>query len=88
MFVPLHDENSLKSIRFQYVTIGIIAVNVLVYLFEVAGIDDATIASFALIPRELFDTGLLPVDVGTTPAAPVVPERLTLLTYMLSLIHI
>ncbi len=33
MFVPLHDENSLKSIRFQYVTIGIIAVNVLVYLF-------------------------------------------------------
>jgi len=80
MFVPLHDENSLKSIRFQYVTIGIIAVNVLVYLFEATGIDDATVASFALIPRELFDTGLLPVDMPST--GPVVPERLTLLTYM------
>jgi membrane associated rhomboid family serine protease len=35
MFVPLHDENSLKSIRFQYVTIMLIAINVIVYLFEV-----------------------------------------------------
>ncbi|MDY6961022.1 MAG: rhomboid family intramembrane serine protease, partial [Pseudomonadota bacterium] len=29
MFIPLHDANTLKYIRVQYVTIGLIAVNVL-----------------------------------------------------------
>ena len=33
MFIPLHDANSLKHIRLQYVTIGLIVVNVLVWLF-------------------------------------------------------
>lgn len=86
MFVPLHDENPLKSIRFQFVTVGLILVNVAVYLLEVSGMGDAAIASFALIPRELFDTGLFPVPVDTTGveglSVPVVPEKLTLLSYM------
>jgi membrane associated rhomboid family serine protease len=80
MFVPLHDENTLKSIRFQYVTIALIAINVVVYLFEVSGMQDAAIAGFALVPRELFDTSLLPIS--TEPVGPAVPERLTLLSYM------
>jgi membrane associated rhomboid family serine protease len=82
MFVPLHDENTLKSIRFQFVTIGLIVINILVYLFEASSLQEAAIAGFAIVPRELLDTGLLPVDPGV-PAAPfAVPERLTLLTYM------
>ena len=28
MFIPLHDANSLKHIKLQYVTIGLIAANV------------------------------------------------------------
>ena len=32
MFVPLYDVNALKHIRLQYVTIGLIVVNVLVWL--------------------------------------------------------
>jgi len=80
MFVPLHDENSLKSIRFQWVTITLIVINVVVYFFEAARLDQVAIASFALIPRELFDTSLLPFPVESV--GPVVPERLTLLTYM------
>ena len=28
MFIPLHDANSLKYIKLQYVTIGLIAANV------------------------------------------------------------
>jgi membrane associated rhomboid family serine protease len=80
MFVPLHDENSLKSIRFQYVTILLIAINVIVYFLETARMDEVAIAGFAIIPKELFDTSLLPFSVDTV--GPAVPERLTLLTYM------
>jgi membrane associated rhomboid family serine protease len=80
MFVPLHDENTLKSIRFQWVTISLIVINVVVYFFEAARLDEVAIASFALIPSELFDTSLLPIP--TESRVPAVPERLTLLTYM------
>jgi membrane associated rhomboid family serine protease len=82
MFVPLHDENTLKSIRFQFVTLALIVINVLVYLFEVSGIDDAVVASFAIIPKELFDTSLLPIEAPAPLQVPVVPESLTLISYM------
>jgi membrane associated rhomboid family serine protease len=80
MFVPLHDENTLKSIRFQWVTITIIALNVLVYFFETVRLDEVAIAGFAIVPKELFDTSLLPISTETV--GPRFPERLTLLTYM------
>ena len=32
MFIPLHDANSLKYIKLQYVTLSLIVINVLVYL--------------------------------------------------------
>jgi membrane associated rhomboid family serine protease len=80
MFVPLHDENTLKSIRFQFVTIAIIAINIIVYLFEATRMQEVAIAGFAIIPKELFDTSLLPIE--TTAQGPMFPERLTLLTYM------
>lgn len=80
MFVPLHDENPLKSIRFQWVTIGIIIANIIVYFFETARLDEVAIAGFAIVPKELFDTSLLPIP--TEAVGPAVPERLTLLTYM------
>ncbi len=80
MFVPLHDENSLKSIRFQYVTVALILVNVVVYLLEAVRLGEVAIASFAIIPKELFDTSLLPIEMPSM--GPAVPERLTLLTYM------
>ena len=53
MFIPLRDDNALKSIPFQYVTTALIAVNVLVYLFEVSGLDEGAISSFGLNPRAL-----------------------------------
>lgn len=82
MFVPLHDENALKSIPFQYVTIALIVANVIVFAFEMLGLPEAAIASFAIIPAELVSTAglLLPED---TPMQSVpVPERATLLSYM------
>ena len=32
MFIPLHDTNSLKYIKVQYVTIGLIVINTVVWL--------------------------------------------------------
>ncbi len=82
MFVPLHDENTLKSIRFQFVTIALIAINVAVYLFEVSGMDDAAVATFAVMPKNFFDAGLLPVDAPAAVTSLVIPQPLTLLSYM------
>jgi membrane associated rhomboid family serine protease len=78
MFVPLHDENSLKSIRFPYVTVGLIAINVIVYLFERVNLSEAAIATFAIVPSQLFSQ----LPLAPPVAGPEVPERLTLLTYM------
>ena len=81
MFVPLHDENYLKAIDRQYVTIGLIALNVLVYIFETMGLKEAVIASFAIIPAELVTTAGFVVN-DTIEQSVAVPERLTLLSYM------
>ena len=53
MFIPLRDDNSLKSIPFQYVTVGLIVLNVLVFALEVSGLSEAAVASFGVTPREL-----------------------------------
>ncbi|MFZ4808584.1 MAG: rhomboid family intramembrane serine protease [Hyphomicrobiaceae bacterium] len=82
MFVPIQDDNPLRSISFQYVTIGLIALNIVVFLFEMSGLDQRVIASFAVVPLELFGQGL-PGGAARGPldALPV-PEGATLLTYM------
>ena len=35
MFVPVWDENSLKSIKFQVVTVSLIAINIAIFALEV-----------------------------------------------------
>ena len=37
MFVPLHDQNPLKYIRFPWATRGIVVLNVLIFLFYQRG---------------------------------------------------
>ena len=87
MFVPLSDDNSLTSIKFQYMTAFLIVLNVAVYAVEASGISDAAIASFALVPKELLAVSILgggvgPVLLDSTVQSIAVPERLTLLSYM------
>ena len=81
VFIPLSDDNPLRSVRFQWVTIALIAANVVVFLLENTPDGQAAIASFALVPSELFHVRIWG---GTVPAPdqPLqVPEGLTLLTY-------
>jgi rhomboid family protein len=81
LFVPVFDENSLKSIRFQVVTVGLIAINVIVFLLEAGGLSTAAIASFAVVPDELFAQPAS--SLGYSVSNPFgLPEQLTLLTYM------
>ena len=82
MFIPLRDENSLKSIPFQYVTVSLIALNVLVYLFEVSGLDQSAVAAFGVTPSELFGTRLVTVSDPLPTGAMPLAEGMTLLTYM------
>jgi membrane associated rhomboid family serine protease len=85
VFVPLHDTNPLKKIRFQYVTVGLIALNVAIYVIFQTGwfipLADEDVTAFAVVPAKL----LASTDGGGAffaNGAVLVPERLTLITYM------
>jgi membrane associated rhomboid family serine protease len=78
MFIPLHDDTPLRVIRFQLVTVFIIAANVAMYLTTGAFTSDqvlmAVATGYGLVPGEL--TGLAPLA-----AYDPIPEPLTLVTY-------
>jgi membrane associated rhomboid family serine protease len=81
MFVPLKDDEPLKIIRFQYVVLAVIALNVLVFLVTgpLRG-DEAlmvTAAGFGVVPVELFD-----VSARHVTSFAQISEPFTLLTYM------
>ena len=79
MFIPLHDSTPLKVIRFQAVTITIIAIEVAVYLVTGAFVTEASLATTAtlwgVVPGEI--TGTIPPALGYDP----VPEPFTLISY-------
>ncbi len=78
MFIPLHDANSLKYIKLQYVTFGLITANVLVFLFTALGgegFTQATVIGLGYIPSVVFDVAELP------PEYVFVPEDFTYVTY-------
>jgi membrane associated rhomboid family serine protease len=81
VFIPLSDDNPLRAIRFQWVTVALIAANVLVFLWQVSPGGAATAASFAVIPIELFQVRIFGGYVPQPNEAIHVPEGFTLITY-------
>lgn len=78
MFIPLHDANSLKHIKLQYVTLALIATNVLVFAFTVFSSDDVSTAAvygLGFVPSVVYDRFELPSELV------LVPEDLTYVTY-------
>ncbi|MBZ9678350.1 rhomboid family intramembrane serine protease [Mesorhizobium sp. ES1-1] len=78
MFIPLYDTNRLRHIRYQYVTIGLIAVNAVVYLITSLGgetFNNAAVLGLGFIPSVVHDTAEL------DPRFIVIPEKLSYLTY-------
>ena len=82
MFVPIFDENPLRSIQFQYVTIGLIALNVAVFVLEASGLQTAVVAKFAVVPNALLRIGVLGGPALGPTEGIAVPESYTLLSYM------
>ena len=82
MFVPIHDDNPLRSISFPIVTVALIVFNIVVYLLELTPQGQVAAASFAIVPSELFHVGIFggPAN-GMRDTLPV-PESYTLITYM------
>ena len=68
LFIPLSDDNPLRFVRYQWVTIGIIAVNVVVFILQISGLGLATGSSLAVVPAELIQVRIvqdLPMDHST-----------------------
>lgn len=85
MFVPLWDMNPIKRVRFQYVTVGLILANCIVYFAFQVGlvipVSEAALVGLAVVPSELLP-GFLSETPVAAPVQSIVPERLTLITYM------
>ena len=78
MFIPLHDANSLKYIQAQYVTIGLIVVNVVVFAITSLGTEDftnAAVIELGYIPSTIYDYAERP------PELTLVPDYATFITY-------
>jgi len=79
VFVPVWDTNTLRHLPFQYITAGLVAANVLVYvLFTSGALIDASnqvYYSFGVIPAVMNDYRDLPAGYA------LIPANLTLITY-------
>jgi membrane associated rhomboid family serine protease len=78
MFIPLHDSNSLRYIRLQYVTICMIVINAVVFLTTTVGgeqFTNAAVLGLGFIPSVVHDTAEL------SPEYIVIPETFSYLTY-------
>ncbi|MFQ5625216.1 MAG: rhomboid family intramembrane serine protease [Methyloligellaceae bacterium] len=86
MFVPIHDKNPLKSIPFQYATVGLIALNVVIYLLfgtTLVFTAQENLVDFTLIPAEFLAGVTSPSSSLPRLDAPLhMPERFTILSYM------
>jgi len=81
VFIPLSDDNPLRSIRFQWVTVGLIAANVLVFFWQVSAGGTVMAASFAVVPAQLFQVHIFGGYAPMPNELLHVPEALTLITY-------
>ena len=81
MFIPLHDHNGLKSIRLQYVTLLLIATNVIIWLL-MAG---QQLGDFTQANAIFYSYGFIPAVVGDVTELPpefvVIPENASYVTY-------
>lgn len=82
MFVPIHDDNPLRVIPYPVVTVALIAVNVAMFVLELLPEGQMAVASFAVVPSELFQVGIFGGPANGAFDTLAVPESYTLITYM------
>ena len=82
LFIPLSDDNPLRFVRYQWVTIGIIAVNVTVFILQISGLGLAAGSSLAVVPAELLQVRIVQGSAHGLFDSIAIPEGLTLISYM------
>lgn len=81
VFIPIHDDVRLQSISFQTVTLGLVLLNIGVFLLEVTSLSSDVVLSFAVVPVELVNPAGTSATLG--PGGGIsIPDYLTLLSYM------
>jgi len=80
MFIPLHDQNKLENVKLQWVTLGLIALNIIIWLITGFNIDNVETAnalyySYGYIPAVINDQIDLPSE------HVVIPELASYVTY-------
>jgi membrane associated rhomboid family serine protease len=82
VFVPIYDDNPLRSIHRPIVNWLLILANIAVFALQTTAFSDRFAASFAIVPAELLRVGMFGGPaLGPHDALPV-PESYTLLSYM------
>jgi membrane associated rhomboid family serine protease len=82
MFVPVSDDNPLRHVHRPWVTWTIIALCCGIFVLQETGVPHRVLASFAIVPAELFKVGVLGGPAFGPNDALAVPERYTLVSYM------
>ena len=82
LFIPLSDDNPLRFVRYQWVTIGIIAVNVTVFILQICGLGLAAGSSLAVVPAELLQVRIVHGSAHGPFDTIAIPEGVTLISYM------
>lgn len=78
MFLPLHDSNPVRHIRFPYVTYGLIAINIIVFIVQLAHGSGRSFDEFAITFAAVPVYFLNPLAPDRLPG---LPDELTLFTY-------
>jgi membrane associated rhomboid family serine protease len=82
VFIPVYDQNPLRSIHFQAVTVSLIAINIAVFILQVTALPVQLVLGFALVPADLVGMGAAVPSAAPSAGEIAIPERLTLLSYM------
>jgi membrane associated rhomboid family serine protease len=82
MFVPISDDNPLRHVHRPWVTWAIIATCCGIFLVQSTGMPHQVLASFAIVPAELFKVGVLGGPAFGPNDGIAVAERYTLVSYM------
>lgn len=81
MFIPLHDSNALKHIRLQFVTLTLIAINILVWLL----IGTPAISDAQAVQQAYYAYGFIPAVANNLQTLPlevvVIPSSLNYVSY-------
>jgi membrane associated rhomboid family serine protease len=76
MFIPIHDQNPMRNIHFAFVTYGLMAVTILIFVYQMT-------LSSAAFDTLTIDYGMIPIVVRNAYPAPLpwLPDWANLFTY-------